>query len=457
MSQIPLDLNLNLAPERKVWSVSEITARIRGLLERDFQNIWIEGEVSNFREAQSGHLYFTLKDANAQIRCVCFKSTARLLKFRPQDGLHITVRGSLSVYEQRGEYQIYAEHIEPVGLGALQLAFDQLKSKLSAEGLFAAERKKPLPLLPLRIGLITSPAGAAVRDILRILRRRFPNLRITLYPVRVQGDGAAGDVVEALRYFNRVRNVDVLILTRGGGSLEDLWAFNEESVARAIAASAIPTISAIGHETDFTIADFVADLRAPTPSAAAEIVVRTRQEFSRHIGQLRQQMSQQMRYRLLECRHRLQELTTHPGFRRLEDLLRQHTQQLDDLGARLGQSLGERLVRARQRFERAETRVRSFDLRAKIRALGERLAHRTGELEARIDRHLLAQRQRLERVRLQLEERSPLRVLERGYAIVYDEAGNVVRATDQVSVGDAVAVQLARGRLTAEVKKKEGK
>lgn len=457
MSQIPLDLNLNLAPERKVWSVSEITARIRGLLERDFQNIWIEGEVSNFREAQSGHLYFTLKDANAQIRCVCFKSTARLLKFRPEDGLHITVRGSLSVYEQRGEYQIYAEHIEPVGLGALQLAFDQLKAKLAAEGLFAAERKKPLPLLPLRIALITSPAGAAVRDILRILRRRFPNLRITLYPVRVQGDGAAGDVVEALRYFNRVRGVDVLILTRGGGSLEDLWAFNEENVARAIAASAIPTISAIGHETDFTIADFVADLRAPTPSAAAEIVVRTRQEFAQHIGQLRQQMTQQMRYFLLERRNQVQALATHPGFRRLEDLLRQHTQRLDDLGARLGRLLGERLVRVRQQFERAETRVRSFDLRAKIRALRERLAHRTGELEARVDRQLLAQRQRLERLRLQLDERSPLRVLERGYAIVYDAAGNVVRAADQVAIGDGIAVQLARGRLSAEVKKKEGK
>jgi len=457
MSQIPLDLNLNLAPERKVWSVSEITARIRGLLEPDFQNIWVEGEVSNFRAAQSGHLYFTLKDANAQIRCVCFKSTARLLKFRPEDGLHITVRGSLSVYEQRGEYQIYVEHIEPVGLGALQLAFEQLKSRLAAEGLFTAERKKPLPLLPLRIGLITSPVGAAVRDILRILRRRFPNLRVTLYPVRVQGDGAASDIVEALRFFNRVRNVDVLILTRGGGSLEDLWAFNEESVVRAIAASVIPTISAVGHETDFTIADFVADLRAPTPSAAAEIVVRTRQEFAQHIGQLRQQMTQQLRYRLLEWRHRVQELATHPGFRRLDDLLRKHTQRLDDLGARLGQSLGERLIRARQRFERAETRIHGFDLRAKIGALRERLEHRTGELEARVGRHLLGQRQKLERLRLQLDERSPLRVLERGYAIVYDAAGNVVRAADQVTLGDTIAVRLARGRLSAEVKKKEEK
>jgi exodeoxyribonuclease VII large subunit len=455
MNQIPLDLNLNLAPERKIWSVSEVTGRIRGLLESSLRDIWVEGEVSNFKEAQSGHLYFTLKDANAQIRCVCFKSTARLLKFRPEDGLHITVRGSVSVYEQRGEYQIYVEHIEPVGLGALQLAFEQLKTKLAAEGLFDEGRKKPLPLLPLRIGLITSPMGAAVRDILRILRRRFPNLSVLLFPVRVQGDGAAADIVQAIRWFNRVRGVDVLILTRGGGSLEDLWAFNEEGVARAIAASAIPTISAVGHETDFTIADFVADMRAPTPSAAAEIVVRTRQEFQRHITQLETDLRQHIRFRLLEWRDRVRELATHPGFRRPVELLRQAGQQFDDLTARLGQTLGQRLVRARQRFAYSQTRILSVDLRAKIRALHERLARRSAELGVRIERSLAARRQRVERLLVQLDERSPLRVLERGYAIVTDAAGNVVRAADQVALGDSIAVQLAKGRLAAEVKKKE--
>ena len=274
----------NLAPERKVWSVSELTARIRDLLAVEFPDIWVEGEISNCHASQSGHLYFTLKDARAQVRCVCFRNQFRLLKFRPEDGLHVTVRGSVSVYEPRGEYQIYVEHIEPVGLGALQLAFEQLKKRLEAGGLFDPARKKPLPVLPRRIGLVTSPRGAAVRDVVRILRRRFPNVHLILYPVRVQGEGAARDIVEAIGFFNRKQMVDVIILARGGGSLEDLWAFNEESVARAIAAATIPIISGVGHETDFTIADFVADLRASTPSAAAEIVVRTRQEFDHHLA-----------------------------------------------------------------------------------------------------------------------------------------------------------------------------
>src|SRR5713226_5079174 len=308
----------NLAPERKVWTVSELTGRIRDLLAGEFPDIWVEGEISNCHEAQSGHLYFTLKDPKAQVRCVCFRNQVRLLKFRPEDGLHVLVRGSVSVYEPRGEYQINVEHVEPVGVGALQLAFEQLKKKLAAEGLFEPERKKPLPLLPRRIGLVTSPKGAAVRDVVRVLRRRFPNVHLILYPVRVQGEGAAGDIVKAIKFFNAKQLTDVLLLVRGGGSLEDLWAFNEESVARAIAASAIPFISGVGHEADFTIADFVADLRASTPSAAAEIVVQSRQEFDRHLGELQQGIYERIRYLLLERRHALRELATHRGFRRLE-------------------------------------------------------------------------------------------------------------------------------------------
>src|SRR5208282_1235235 len=259
-------------------------------------DIWVEGEISNCRPAQSGHIYFTLKDDRAQIRCVFFKQQQRGIKFRPEDGLQVTVRGSISVYEQRGEYQIYVEHIEPIGLGALQLAFEQLKKRLEAEGLFATERKKPLPLLPNRIGVITSPRGAAVRDIVRILTRRFHNVHLTVYPVRVQGEGAAAEIVKALKYFNQKDLADVLILARGGGSLEDLWAFNEEIVARAIATSEIPVISGVGHETDFTIADFVADMRDATPSAAAELVVQTRREFDKHIIELRGALAEQMRY-----------------------------------------------------------------------------------------------------------------------------------------------------------------
>ena len=447
--------SFNLVPERRIWSVSELNARLRGVLEAQFRDLWVEGEVSNFRPAQSGHLYFTLKDEFAQVRCVCFRSQARLLKFQPEDGLHVTVRGSLSVYEQRGDYQLYVEHLEPVGLGALQLAFEQLKKKLEAEGLFDAERKRPLPVLPRRIGIITSPAGAAVRDILRILGQRFPNAAVLVYPARVQGDGAAADIVKGIGFLNRSRLVDVLILARGGGSLEDLWAFNEEDVARAIAASEIPVVSGVGHESDFTIADFVADVRASTPSNAAEIVVRTRQEFDRHIAQLEQQLAQRVRYQLLMWRRHVQDLAAHPGFRRLEDVVRQRRLRADELSARLGELLRARLELAQRRLTVAGTRVRSFDLRARIATLSARLGQRSGELSERMRTRLARERQRLEKVMLQLDERSPLRVLERGYAIAYDATGNVLRDAAQVETGAEINVQLARGRLIADVKKTE--
>ena len=446
---------LNLAPERKIWSVAELTARISTVLATQFSNLWVEGEVSNFHPAQSGHLYFTLKDAKAAVKCVCFRSQAMRLKFRPEDGLKLIVRGSISVYEPRGEYQIYVEHIEPAGLGALQLAFEQLKKRLEAEGLFDEARKKPLPLLPSRIGVVTSPTGAAVRDIVRILRRRFPGLHLIVYPVRVQGDGAAEEIVAALKYFNRKQLVDVILLARGGGSIEDLWAFNEESVARAISASAIPVVSGVGHETDFTIADFVADVRASTPSAAAEIVVKSRQEFQRHLMELEHKISQRTRYLLLEYRHHLKELTTHIGFRRLEDLLRRHRQQTDELTSRLGVALEGRIERLRHRYTIAGTRIASFDLRARIRTLGLRLVQRSTELGVRMERFFVGKIQQLERLQVQLEERSPLRVLQRGYAICTDADGNVVSAAEQVAIGAEVNVQLARGRLGAEVRRRD--
>ncbi len=446
---------LNLAPERKVWSVAELTSRISALLSAQFTNLWVEGEVSNFRPAQSGHLYFTLKDAKAAVKCVCFRSQAMRLKFRPEDGLKLIVRGSISVYEPRGEYQIYVEHIEPAGLGALQLAFEQLKKRLEAEGLFDEARKKPLPMLPSRIGVVTSPTGAAVRDIVRILRRRFPGLHLILYPVRVQGDGAADEIAGALEYFNRKKLVDVLLVGRGGGSIEDLWAFNEEIVARAIAASAIPVVSGVGHETDFTIADFVADVRASTPSAAAEIVVKSREEFQRHLQELEHKISQRTRYLLLEYRHHLKELATHVGFRRLEDLLRRNRQLTDELTSRLGIALQGRLERLRHRYTIAGTRIASFDLRMRLRTLGLRLAQRSTELGVRMERFFVGKIQQLERLHLQLEERSPLRVLQRGYAICTDASGNVVNAAEQVALGAEVNVQLARGRLGVEVKRRD--
>ncbi len=454
MSQ--LTLNLNLQPTRKAWTVSELTAKIRDLLAKNFTDITVQGEISNCREAQSGHIYFTLKDDRAQVRCVFFKQQQRGIKFRPEDGLQMTVRGSLSVYETRGEYQIYVENLEPIGLGALQLAFEQLKKRLEAEGLFDPARKKPLPLLPSRIGIITSPRGAAVRDVVRILTRRFPNVHLTVYPVRVQGEGSAGEIVKALKFFNARKLVDVVIVARGGGSMEDLWAFNEEIVARAIFASEIPVISGVGHETDFTIADFVADVRASTPSAAAELVVQTRAQFDKHIADLRETLAGLFRYRLLELSRRVHELSARRGFRRPLDLLRQQRQRADEMTSRLALGLRARLEQSRKRFTAAHLRIATFDFRVKIAAFRLRLERRTAELGVRIERLLRAKRDRLEKLSLQLQERSPLRVLERGYAIATDAAGNLLRDAAQVALGDTVAIQLHRGRLSTEVKKKEG-
>jgi exodeoxyribonuclease VII large subunit len=421
------------------------------------------------------------------------------MKVRPEDGLRVTVRGSISVYEARGDYQIYVESFEPVGLGALQLAFEQLKKRLEAEGLFSQERKKPLPVLPRCIGLITSPTGAAVRDVVRVLRRRFPNVQLTLYPVRVQGEGAAGEIVRALQYFNRQQSVDVVILARGGGSMEDLWSFNEEIVARAIAASTIAIISGVGHETDFTIADFVADVRASTPSAAAELVVQTRREFDKHISELRDSLTSLIRYRLSNSSRRVHELAARRGFRRPVDLLRQQRQRSDEITSRLALGLRARLEQSRKRFnvthlrivsfdfhkqivrlrnrtnefaarielglrarlaqskrryDAGHLRLVSFDFRRKVAAFRLLLERRQMELAKRGERLLRGKRERLGRLRLQLEERSPLRVLERGYAIATDAAGNVLRASDQVSLGDTVNIQLHRGRLITEVKSK---
>ena len=447
-------LTFNLQPERRIYTVSDLTARIRDLLAKNFTDVTVQGEISNCRSAASGHYYFTLKDERAQVRCVFFKQQQRGMKFRPEDGIKVTVRGSVSVYEARGEYQIYVESLEPAGRGALQLAFEQLKKRLETEGLFDAKRKKPLPLLPSRIGLITSPSGAAVRDVVRILKRRFPNVHLTLYPVRVQGEGAAGEIVEALGYFSKKRLVDVILLVRGGGSLEDLWSFNEENVARAVVASAIPVISGVGHETDFTIADFVADVRASTPSAAAELVVQTRREFDKHVFDLRARLEGSQRYRLLELSRRVHALAGRRGFRRPLDLLRQQRQRADELTSRLALGLRGRLESSGKRLNTARLHVASFDFRAKIVALRLRLQKTVHELGVREERLLRLKRERWERLTLQLQERGPLKVLERGYSIATDAAGKILSDAAQVQIGDAVTLQLHRGRLVSEVKKK---
>src|SRR5437588_4552950 len=305
MSSLADQLGFNFRPpQRRVWTVRDLVAAVRSQLEREYSDAWVEGEISNFRAPDSGHLYFTLKDGNAQIRVVIFRSAARLLRFRPADGMQVVARGRVTIYEDRGELQIAAEYIEPKGAGGLQVAFEQLKAKLEAEGLFAAERKKAIPTLPARIGIVTSPQAAALRDILNILQRRHHTANAVIYPAQVQGDLAAAEVAAGVRYFNGVRKdasrgVDVIIVGRGGGSAEDLAAFNDEGLARAVAASEIPVISAVGHETDFTIVDFVADLRAPTPSAAAELVIRSRVEIENLSESLRERLGRAVRYRLL--------------------------------------------------------------------------------------------------------------------------------------------------------------
>ncbi|MGA9415901.1 MAG: exodeoxyribonuclease VII large subunit, partial [Terriglobales bacterium] len=311
------------APERHVWTVRALVSAVRSLVERQYSDCWVEGEISNLRLPDSGHLYFTLKEESAQIRVVMFRSSAKLLRFRPENGLHVTVRGRITVYEDRGELQISAEFMEPKGAGALQLAFEQLKARLQAEGLFEASRKKALPPLPQRIGIITSPQGAALQDILNILARRHHSANVLIYPAQVQGDSAAGEVMAGLRYFHqelrRKGAVEVIIIARGGGSAEDLACFNHEGLARAIAESEIPVISAIGHETDFTIVDFVADLRAPTPSAAAELVIRSRQEIEAQAEDLYRRLERAVRYRLLMARQELNERAQQSAFARMMD------------------------------------------------------------------------------------------------------------------------------------------
>ncbi len=446
---------LDFQPQRKIYAVSELSRQIRDLLEKGFPDVWVSGEISNFRAATSGHLYFTLKDERAQIRAVCFRNQARYLKFRPQDGLSVVVRGHVSVYEARGEYQLYVEVIEPAGLGALQLAFEQLKQKLSAEGLFDPGRKKPLPLLPRAIGIVTSPTGAVIRDMLRVLRRRYPNMNVVLYPVKVQGEGAAGEIVAGIGFFSTHPVVDVVIVARGGGSLEDLWAFNEETVARAIAASKIPVISAVGHETDFSIADFVADLRAPTPSAAAELVVRRKEDFLADLAHRDQRMSQVVRLKLSEVRQRLTELRLHRVFQTLLNRLAEKSQRTDEAVVALHRLIRERLNSARQTWLRASAGVLRYDFRRWLELKRAALEEWFTRFEAGLRRYLVERRTRFNHLSAILRERSPLVILERGYSITRDASGKILRDAAVVSIGSDISVRLAHGELGASVRTKK--
>src|SRR6478752_4212471 len=343
--------------DRRIWAVRDLVTSVRTHVEHEYSDAWVEGEISNFRAHDSGHLYFTLKDSNSQIRAVMFRSQARLLRFRPENGMQVVLRGRVTIYEDRGELQISAEYLEPKGAGALLVAFEQLKAKLEAEGLFDAACKKAIPTLPRRIGIVTSPQAAALRDILNILLRRHHTAGVLIFPAQVQGESAGAEVSAGVRYFNQARSVDVIIVARGGGSAEDLAAFNHEGLARVVAASVIPVISAVGHETDFTIIDFVADLRAPTPSAAAELVIRSRQEVEEQAEGLRQRLARAMRYRILMGRQGLTELAQHGAFGRMTDAINRRQQKLDDLKNRLERSERQTLEQHRRRLESAAAAV----------------------------------------------------------------------------------------------------
>ncbi len=455
MSSLTDQLGFNFRPpERRVWTVRDLVAAVRTHVEREYTDAWVEGEISNFRAPDSGHLYFTLKDGNAQIRVVMFRSSARLLRFRPADGLQAVVRGRVTVYEDRGELQISAEYIEPKGAGSLQIAFEQLKAKLQAEGLFAAERKKPVPSLPAKIGVVTSPQAAALRDILNILRRRHHTVNVVIYPAQVQGEAAPLEVAAGVRYFNQRKSVEVIVVARGGGSAEDLAAFNDEGLARTVAGSAIPVISAVGHETDFTILDFVADLRAPTPSAAAELVIRSRQDVEDHTASLQQRLTRAMRYRLLMGRQALTELAQHGALVRMMEAINQRQQKVDDLTYRMERAERRILDQMRRRWEAISAAVRHYDLGLALSGMRKELNAGTAALVAAMRNLLLVQKVRSERLRTALESLSPLAILERGYALVFDSSGRLLKDAGSAEIGQQISARLARGGIEAKVTKK---
>jgi len=441
------------APGRSIWTVRDLMSAVRTGLEREYTDIFVEGEISNFRPAESGHLYFTLKEDGAQLRVVMFRSQARLLRFRPADGMVVIARGRVTVYESRGELQLSAEYLEPKGAGALQIAFEQLKTKLAAEGLFEQSRKKPLPALPRRIGVVTSPRGAAIGDILNILRRRHQGAHVLLYPAQVQGEAAPREVSAGVRYFNRALSVDVIVVARGGGSMEDLAAFNDEGLARVVAASQLPVISAIGHETDFTILDFVADLRAPTPSAAAELVIESQQQLQERVAALRRRLARAARYQLLMMRQRLTQLAQHGAFVRMRDLIGRRQQRLDELSYRLGAAERHELQRYRQRLAVASARLRMHDLRRVLSGMRREIDAHAAALAAAARAHLMRRRARLGPVEARLRALSPLNILERGYALVFDAQGNLVKDAAQVQPGDEIRARVQRGEIEATVNK----
>ncbi|HYT67476.1 MAG TPA: exodeoxyribonuclease VII large subunit [Vicinamibacterales bacterium] len=437
---------------RHVYSVSELTAGIRALIENTFGEVWLEGEISNCKVWNTGHMYFTLKDGGAQIKAVMFRTAVRYLRFKPEDGLHVVARGRLGVYEPKGEYQIVCEHMEPHGLGALQLAFEQLKKKLQAEGLFDTARKRALPALPRRIGIITSLDGAALRDILKVLKRRAPNASILIRPARVQGEDAAADVATALRMIVKVPGVDVVIVGRGGGSIEDLWAFNEERVARAIVTCPVPVVSAVGHETDVTIADFVADLRAPTPSAAAEMVLAAKDEFCGRIDRLTGRLRAAARAELQRRRNTVHLLSSRRGLAGFHARLAMRGRHAAELAHQFRGVMRAAIETRARTYRSLRQRLEQRDLARHLASMKGRLNVADGRLGGAASRTRHRADSRFRALAGRLENLSPLAVLGRGYAVCWNaDRTAIVRSANSVTPGDRVHVTLASGEIDCKV------
>ncbi|MEK6525708.1 MAG: exodeoxyribonuclease VII large subunit [Nitrospirota bacterium] len=437
---------------QRILTVSELTLLVRDRLEQEFPDIWVEGEVSNLRTPSSGHLYFTLKDQTSQIRAVLFRTGVQRLRFALREGLQVIVRGRLTVYEPRGEYQVVLDYLEPKGIGALQIAFEQLKEKLTREGLFDRSRKRPLPFLPRRVGLVTSESGAAIRDILAVLRRRCPILGVLIYPVPVQGEGAAPRIAEAIRALSASGKVDVMIVGRGGGSLEDLWCFNEEVVVRAIADSAVPVVSAVGHEIDYTLADFAADHRASTPSAAAEAVAPVLDDLIRTLLDLRVRQERAIRTQITLVRHRAQD--QYGAMPALRLRVQRHAQRLDELAGRLGLLVRDSFSTLQQRVTACRHALGVHSPLARVRRALVLVPQLFKRVEQRMLTVLVFRRQAVRSLAATLDTLSPLAILARGYSIVQTvPEGAIVRRARDVSVGDEVRARLAEGQLLCDVRK----
>ena len=493
----PQSVNLsdNSSEQRKTYTVSEITSDIKRSLD-GLGILWVKGEISNFKNHSSGHMYFSLKDARAQIKAAFFRNNNMYLKFQPEDGMEVIARGRVSVYEPRGDYQIIVEYMEPAGLGSLQAALEQLKKKLREEGLFDEWKKKPLPMLPKKVGIVTSPTGAVVQDMLRVLKWRNASLDVLIYPARVQGAGASVEIAEGIRYLNNRNDIDVIIVGRGGGSIEALWAFNEKVVARAIYESAVPIISAVGHLTDFTLADFVADVRAPTPSVAAEMVSGVRDELSSQLHSLRVRLRQAVLRHIVQHRLTLERLSRNRAFAVARDKVRELQQRFDEASSRMDQGIRARIIAAKQRERVAATRLKSVDLRKTYKHKKDVLANDRLKLTAGMRERIVAvkQRERVAVTRLKsvdlrkiykykkdvlandrlklpavmrtflndrkarfavavgkMDALSPLAILHRGYAICWDSEGRIVKKASAVRAGDDVRVKLADGEIECRV------